>query len=106
MSPVTVPADGVLLRSLGLTNGPLDALSVPRTTVLTAIVDQPTSVSLVISQPSSTEVYAYLEQSLPAAGFTITAQSPASRTLTFAGRGWRGSFTGDARASAVLLRPV
>ena len=38
-------------------------------------------------------------------GFEITADRPASNTMTFAGHGWSGSFTGDDRASAVLLRP-
>ena len=39
-------------------------------------------------------------------GFTVTADDPATSTLTFSGFGWTGTFTGDSRASALLLRPA
>lgn len=93
------------MRAFGLANGPVDAFSLPRRTVLASVVDQPRSVSLVITQPGTTDVFAYLLRALPAAGFTITDQAAPRSTLTFTGRGWRGSFTGDAGACAVLLRP-
>lgn len=105
VATVTVPPDGLLLASLGLVNGPLDSFSLPRTTVLSSVVDQPNSVSLVIAQPAASEVYAYLQHALPAAGYTVTAQAPEAETMTFTGRGWRGSFTGDPSVCAVLLRP-
>lgn len=95
----------MLLRSLGLANGPVEAFSLPRTTVVTSVVDQPNGVSLVISQPGGAEVYGYLVRALPAGGFAVTDQVAAAGTLTFEGHGWRGSFTSGARVSAVLLRP-
>jgi hypothetical protein len=73
--------------------------------VITAKVDQPNNVAAIVSSPSPTEMRSYLLRALPAAGFEITADRPASDTMTFAGYGWSGSFTGDDRASAVLLRP-
>ncbi len=106
LAPPVIPADGVTLSSLGYRNGPTAEFSLPRTTVLTAMVDQADNVSAVLGRPSLGEVYAYLERSLPAAGFTITGQDAAAGTLTFRGRGWTGSFTGDDQACAVLLRPV
>jgi hypothetical protein len=48
----------------------------------------------------------YLRRALPATGFMITADNPATNTMTFTGYGWSGSYTGDQRASAVLLRPL
>ena len=105
-APVLIPADGRPLAAFGFSNGPVLAFSLPRTTVLQTAVDQPNNVSAVLGQPPTPEVYAYLERSLPAAGFTITGRDAGASTLTFSGRGWTGSFTGDAQASAVLLRPA
>ncbi|HEY6685419.1 MAG TPA: hypothetical protein VI094_04330 [Propionibacteriaceae bacterium] len=101
----SVPADGVTLSALGYLNGPTEQFSVPRTAVITAKVDQPNNVAVVLSSPSPADVATYLRQALPAAGFTITAEDAAAKTITFAGNGWIGNFTGDSRASAVLLRP-
>jgi hypothetical protein len=50
-------------------------------------------------------VSAYLRRALPAAGFTTLNADASGSAVTFAGHGWRGSFTGNARASAILLRP-
>ncbi len=102
---VPLPADGVSLRTFGYVFGPVDAFSLPRTTLLTASVDQADNVTVVLSDPPAVEVAAYLRRALPPAGFRITADDPAVSTLTFAGRGWTGSFTGDGATSAVLLRP-
>jgi hypothetical protein len=101
----SVPADGVTLSALGYLNGPIEQFSVPRTAVITAKVDQPNNVAVVLSSPSPADVATYLRQALPAAGFTITAEDTAAKTMTFTGNGWIGSFTGDSRVSAVLLRP-
>jgi predicted CoA-binding protein len=80
--------------------------SLPRMAVLKAKVDQPNNVAAVVSSPSPAEIASYLRRTLPAAGFTITADNPAAKTLTFIGNGWTGSFTGDNNGvSAVLLRP-
>jgi hypothetical protein len=103
--PPSVRVDGVTLAALGYLNGPIGQFSLPRTAVITAKVDQPNNVAVVLSSPSPAEVATYLRQALPAAGFTITAEDAAAKTMTFAGNGWIGNFTGDSRASAVLLRP-
>jgi hypothetical protein len=108
VSPAGLPSvrvDGVTLAALGYLNGPIEQFSLPRTAVITAKVDQPNNVAVVLSSPSPAEVATYLRQALPAAGFTITAEDAAAKTMTFAGNGWIGNFTGDSRASAVLLRP-
>jgi hypothetical protein len=105
MPSPSIPSDGITLAGLGYLNGPIHEFSLPRTAVITAKVDQPNNVVAVVSSPSPAELRAYLLRALPAAGFEITADRAATSTLTFAGRGWSGSFTGDDRASAVLLRP-
>jgi len=101
----SIPSDGVTLAALGYLNGPIQQVSLPRTAVIMAKVDQPNNVTAVVSSPSPAELRSYLLRTLPAAGFQITADRPEANTLTFAGHGWNGNFTGDDRASAVLLRP-
>jgi hypothetical protein len=103
--PPSIPPDGITLAALGYLNGPVQQFSLPRTAVITAKVDQPNNVAAVVSSPSPAEMRSYLLRALPAAGFEITADRAASNTMTFTGHGWSGSFTGDDRASAVLLRP-
>ena len=102
-----IPADGLTLAALGYRNGPVAAVSLPRTVVVTARVDQENNVAAALSQPAAADVAAYLRRALPLAGFTITDdnQNAMQPALTFRGLGWHGSFTGDDRASAVLLRP-
>jgi hypothetical protein len=104
-APVSIPSDGITLAALGYLHGPVQQFSLPRPAVITTKVDQPNNVTAVVSSPPAKEVGAYLRGALPAAGFVITADRPATNTMTFAGHGWSGSFTGDDRASAVLLRP-
>ena len=104
--PPSIPSDGITLAALGYLNGPIQQFSLPRTAVIRAKVDQPNNVTAVVSSPSPAEISSYLRRALPAAGFMITADSPAANTMTFTGHGWGGSFTGDDRASAVLLRPL
>ena len=102
----SIPSDGVTLAALGYLNGPARQFSLPRTAVIRAKVDQPNNVAAVVSSPSPAEMSSYLRRALPAAGFVITADSPAGNTMTFEGHGWSGSYTGAERASAVLLRPL
>ncbi len=105
-APPSVPADGLPLRAFGYRFGPLDAFSLPRSTVLVTSVDQADNVTAVLSAPSAAELAAYLRRALPAAGFTVTAGgSGPGATLTFSGRGWVGSVTGAGGTAAVLLRP-
>jgi hypothetical protein len=103
--PPTIPPDGITLAALGYLNGPVQDFSLPRTAVITAKVDQPNNVAAVVSSPTPAEMRSYLLRALPAAGFEITADRAETNTMTFAGHGWSGSFTGDDRGSAVLLRP-
>ena len=103
---VVAPADGVSLAALGLTHGPVSRVFLPATVQASTRVDQANNVTLVIQRPAADELAGYLRRTLPASGFTVTADNPATTTLTFAGFGWTGTFTGDAAASALLLRPV
>ena len=104
-SPVTIPADGVSLQTLGYVNGPVQQFSLPRSTVLTAAVDQANNVTAVLSRPPAADVAAYLRRTLPVTGFTIIDEDPAGLAMTFNGHGWTGSFTANETTSAVLLRP-
>ena len=69
---VSIPADGATLRSFGYTFGPVEQLSLPRSAVISAAVDQANNVTAVLSAPPAGEVAAYLRRALPAAGFSIT----------------------------------
>ncbi len=100
------PVDGISLRGLGLTHGPVERVFVPRNAFVTARVDQATNVVVVLSYPSTATVATFLRSSLPGNGFVLTADDPATRTLTFAGFGWTGAFTGSDETSSLLLRPA
>ena len=104
-SPVTIPEDGVSLQMLGYVHGPVQQFSLPRSSVLTAAVDQANNVTAVLSRPPAVDVAAYLRRTLPRTGFTIVDEDPAGLAMTFTGHGWTGSFTANQTTSAVLLRP-
>ena len=104
--PPAIPNDGVTLATLGFLNGPIEQFSLPRTASFRAKVDQPNNVAAVLSSPSPAQVASYLRRALPEAGFSITADDPAAKTMTFSGSGWDSSFTADGGVSAVLLRPA
>lgn len=99
-----VPPDGVALAVLGFTYGPGQALSVPRSALITDRVDQPNAVTVVFGTPTPTEIAAYYRRTLPATGFRII-EDAGGETLTFAGYGWRGALTGADATSAISLRP-
>jgi hypothetical protein len=101
----SIPANGVTLGELGFSNGPLDTFSIPTSAVVTDRVDQPNAVTIVMSAPRPAALADYYRRALPAGGFTITADDPATSTLTFAGQGWTGALTGSGDATAVSLRP-
>ena len=103
---VTIPADGVSLQTLGYLNGPVQQFSLPRSSVITASVDQANNVTAVLTSPSATEVAGYLRRTLPRTGFTIVNDDRDGLAMTFTGYGWTGSFTGNQTTSAVLLRPT
>jgi hypothetical protein len=103
---VSVPADGVSLSALGFENGPVDRVFVPVGAQMSSRVDQPNNVTVVMTYPRAAELQAFYRRTSVANGFTVTADDAAARTLTFAGFGWTGTFTGDSQASALLLRPA
>ena len=105
-APVEVPSDGVSLSALGYTYGPVDRVFVPYGAQVTSRVDQPNNVTVVLTAPSAADLLAFYRRTSAANGFRITADDAASSTLTFSGFGWTGTFTGDDRASALLLRPA
>lgn len=94
------------LAELGFANGPIASFVVPRTAVIETAVDQPNVVTVVFSSPAAPVLSAFFRDTLFQTGFTIGADDPAQNTLTFAGRGWTGSFTGSGNSSAVVLRPA
>lgn len=104
----SIPAGGVTLGGLGVQHGPVDALSLPQSVRIGTRVDQPTAVTLVLTAPSARAIADYLGSALPAGGFTVEeqAQTDTTWTITFAGRGWAGSFTGSGSESALTLRPT
>ncbi len=103
---VAVPADGVSLSALGFENGPVDRVFVPVGSELASRVDQTNNVTLVLTAPSAADLTTFYRRTATANGFTVTADDPATTTLTFTGFGWTGTFTGDRQASALLLRPA
>ena len=103
---VSVPADGVSLAALGFVNGPVDRVFLPVGAQVSSRVDQPNNVTVVLLSPPAAEAAAFYRRTATGNGFRLTADDPATATLTFAGFGWTGTFTGDAQASALLLRPA
>ena len=103
---VSTPSDGLSLAALGFENGPVDRVFVPFGARVSARVDQPNNVTVVMSFPPATELAAFYRSTATGNGFALTGDDAATATLTFAGFGWTGTFTGDAQASALLLRPA
>ena len=103
---VSKPADGVSLAALDFENGPVDRVFVPVGAQLSARVDQPNNVTVVLVAPPAADLLSFYRRTAVGNGFTVTADDPATSTLTFSGFGWTGTFTGDSRASALLLRPA
>ncbi|MBA8793335.1 hypothetical protein FHX74_000929 [Friedmanniella endophytica] len=108
VSPSAIPDCGVTLASLGFTNGPRLAFTVPRDSYVTAASDQAGLVTVVFAAPTADDVYEYLLVALPKTGFTVTARhaDPTTPALAFTGQGWTGEFTGNGTTSAITLRPV
>ena len=102
---VSTPADGVSLSALGFENGPVNRVFVPVGAQLSARVDQANNVTVVLTAPSAAALVAFYRRTAVGNGFTVTGDDVATTTLTFAGFGWTGTFTGDTQASALLLRP-
>jgi len=96
----------VSLAALGFENGPVDRVFVPVGAQLASRVDQTNNVTLVLTAPSAADLAAFYRRTAAGNGFTVTGDDAATATLTFAGFGWTGTFTGDRQASALLLRPA
>jgi hypothetical protein len=107
-APSAPVEEGTTLRELGFENGPLDEFSVPSDAVISARVDQPNVVTIVLARPSPQTVEEYLRATLPDEGFTIGARGGAAGggAMTFEGNGWTGGFTATAATSAIVLRPA
>lgn len=105
-APVVVPSDGVSLAALGFTYGPVDRVFVPFGARIGSRVDQPNNVTVVMTSPPAADLVAFYRRTAAANGFAVTAEDPATTTMTFTGFGWTAAFTGDAQASALLLRPA
>lgn len=99
---ITIPSDGVSLRTLGFSNGPAE-FSLPVGTVLSTSADQIQQVTAVISSPAPAEVSQYLLQVLPTTGFTVGRNQ--TDAIEFTGYGWTGSFVATGGLSAVTLQP-
>lgn len=97
---------GPTLRELGFQNGPLDDFSLPKGALAVAQVDQPNTVTFVLTQPSPEAVESYLRTTLVKNGFTINARADIGQAMTFSGHGWTGAFTGTNSTSAIVLRPA
>ena len=98
---VSVPADAVTLRDLGLTNAP-EGVSLPKGAVVSDMINMGNNVTAVVVSPSGAEVAEHLRTALPAAGFTITADGADS--LLFEGGAWQGAFTVNGEVAALSLR--
>lgn len=98
---VSVPADGVLLASLGYTNAPTD-FSVPSGSVITDRVDQDNTVVAVFTAPSGLDIAAYLRENLPQQGWRITADD--NNSLLFERGREHGAFTVTGPYAALSLR--
>ena len=98
---VSVPADGVLLRSLGYRNAP-EGFSVPADSRITERVDQENTVVAVFTAPGGLEIAHYLRETLPGQGWSITADDKSS--LLFERGQQRGAFTVNGAFAGLSLR--
>ncbi|SER59439.1 hypothetical protein SAMN05443377_10391 [Propionibacterium cyclohexanicum] len=98
----STPMPGVTLSSLGFMHGPA-GFTVPAGLDLRDRVDQSNVVTLVVPAAQGQGLLDYLNASLPALGYTVTARSADS--LIFEAPGWQGAFTmSDALAGLTLRR--
>ena len=96
-----VPADGVLLSSLGYSFAP-GGFSVPTGSVITDRVDQQNTVVAVFTAPSGLDIAAYLRENVPLQGWTITADG--NNSLLFERGEEHGAFTVTGAYAALALR--
>lgn len=98
---VSVPADGVLLSSLGYRFAP-KGFSVPATSVISEHVDQENTVVAVFSAPNGEDIAEHLRQHLPRQGWDITADG--NDSLLFERGKEHGAFTVSDSVAALSIR--
>lgn len=97
----SIPADGVALRALGYRFAP-DDFSVPSSSIITQRVDQQNTVVAVFTAPGGLDIAQYLRDTLPAQGWTITADD--NNSLLFERGEVRGAFTVTGAFAGLSLR--
>jgi len=99
---VSVPDHGRSLAGLGLTNGPGDDIWLPAGVTLTYTADQPNLLIVVGPSAQASVVQAYLVQTLPGLGWTITGNAPGG--VTFQNGVWRGAYALGTDSWALTVR--
>jgi len=91
--PVVVsrPADGVSLRQLGFTNGPVDVVFLPAQATITRRVDQMNVTTAFGPAAEGATVQAFLRRTLQTDVWKVDADSPGA--LLFANQGFSAAFT-------------
>lgn len=98
---VTVRGDSVLMQSLGFSFAPA-GFSLPATSVITQGVNQENTVVAIFEEPDGAVMAAYLRETLPDDGWTITAD--ADDSLLFERGELRGAFTVNQGSTALAIR--
>lgn len=101
MATPEVPDGAVALASYGFQYAP-EGFMVPGTSIIEDKVDQTNTVVAVFTAPSGADLNAFLRQSLPAAGWKITADGKYS--LLFERGELRGAFTVSGPLAALSIR--
>lgn len=102
--PVTVsrPPDGVSLRQLGFTNGPVDTVFLPAGVQLTRKVDQVNVTTALGPGDQGATVYAFLRRTLQAGIWVVDADRDTS--LLFHNAGYDCAFTTNPDLWGLTLR--
>ncbi len=102
--PVAVsrPADGVSLRQLGFSNGPVDAVFLPSSIVVTRRVDQVNVTTAFGLAADGSAVLAFLRRTLSNQIWTIDADH--AEALLFHNQGYDGAYTVSPDLWALTLR--
>lgn len=96
-----VPDGAVELASYGFQHAP-EGFMVPGTSIIEDKVDQTNTVVAVFTAPSGLDLAGFLRQSLPADGWTITADG--QNSLLFERGELRGAFTVSGQFAALSIR--
>lgn len=99
---LVTPTTGRSLASAGFTNAIAQRLWLPTGTVLTLTADQPNLVTVVGDLDQADTVQAYLAQTLPGLGWTITARGDGG--LVFTQGVWQGGYARGSTNWALTVR--